>query len=347
VKDAASITDLIAKYLSGNIARKEKQKLFAWMENSEANQKFFDEMVHLWKVSADYEEEPFQADVSKAWVRVEKQLERGIPSRISGRKSAKIIPLSNSKRLLSIAAVLLFLLGIGWWWFSGKDAANSGQVIIAAGRGEKKELKLPDGSKVWLNENTKIAFQKDFEKRQLDLVGEAFFEVVKMEKKPFEIFCDASRITVLGTSFNVRNYPREDQVEVSVQRGIVALWKMNSFVPPTILEAGESGVFDKKYSKVQKARQQISNAASWKTQRLVFNDSPMPEVIKTLERHFDVTIKTANDNILNCTFTNIGAFKPADLNVIFEVFNFSMQLEAVRLENGTYLLKGEGCDKKY
>lgn len=339
---------MIAKYLSGNIGRKEKQKLFAWVEESQANQKFFDEMVHLWKVSADYEEEPFGTDVSKAWGRVEKQLESGIPQRNPGRKSAIILPWSKSKRLLSLAAVLLLLLGIGWWWFWGTDAGNPNQrVILAAGRGQKKEIKLPDGSKVWLNENSKIAFRKDFEKRQLDLVGEAFFEVVKMDKKPFEVFCDASRITVLGTSFNVRNYPREYQVEVSVQRGIVALWKMNSFVAPTVLEAGETGVFDKKFSRVKKEKLRNPNAASWKTKRLVFNDSPMPEVIKTLERHFGVTIKTENDNILNCTFTNIGAFEPADLKVIFKVFKFSMQVEAVRQDNGTYLLKGEGCEKKY
>ncbi len=346
MKDAAAITDLIAKYLSGNIGRKERQKLFAWVEDGAANQKFFDEMVHLWKVSVDYEEEPFEADVSKAWLRVEQQLESGLPKRNSVRKSAKIRSLSNSIRLLGSVAVLLLLLVAGWW-FSVKDAGDPNRrVVLAAGRGEKKEVKLPDGSKVWLNVNSKISFVKNFEKRQLDLVGEAFFEVVRNEKKPFEIFCDASRITVLGTVFNVRNYPREDQVEVSVQRGIVALWKMNSFVAPTVLEAGETGIFDKKFSRVLKEKRQNPNAASWKTKRLVFNDSPMPEVIKTLERYFGVTIKTENDDILNCTFTNIGAFDPPGLEVIFKVFKFSMELEAVRQENGTYLLKGEGCAKK-
>ena len=70
----AKYLDLIAKYLSGNITVPERQMLFAWLESDEANEKFFDQMIQLWSISAEYDDEPFEADVEQAWGRMEGRL---------------------------------------------------------------------------------------------------------------------------------------------------------------------------------------------------------------------------------------------------------------------------------
>ncbi len=243
---------LTSKYLCGEIAEAEQAELFAWVNESEVNKAVFEEMQELWSLSADIEED-FDTDVAVAWEKVAKR---------TITKDAKVIPYSWSKQLLRIAAVIFVVVG-GYWLLDNWNQKPE-DIAYQTATNEKTQITLPDGSKVWLNENTKIAFTENFDPRIVNLEGEAFFDVEHLtEDRPFEIRSGNTKITVLGTSFNVRAYPEESRVEVTVESGTVAFEKTKEEdrkkgkTSKVLLNKGDAGVFDKVEGVVNKRKRKM------------------------------------------------------------------------------------------
>ncbi len=330
-------SELIAKYLAGEITPGEEQELFAWTEADAANQKFFDETVEIWSLAEGAADTPFEADLTKAWANIETGI--GTSATSNTQTSAKIIPLSKIVWRWSAAAAILLLAAAGLWWMNrGVEAPQL--VEIQTFDKEKKEIVLPDSSHIWLNENSKLVYDQKFEKRRVTLEGEAFFEVERLVERPFEILSGDATTTVLGTSFNVRAYPTEDKIEVTVKTGKVALAVTKQVEKSVTLDAGESGVFDKKEDKVKVAETVISNADAWKTARLDFDEALVRDIILALERYFDVQIEVSNPMILDCHYS--ANFSQPALPAALENLAFGLGLELEKTDGG-YLLSGKGC----
>ena len=258
----AKYIDLIAKYLSGNIEPGEKQELLAWVDASDANRAYFDEMIQLWGISENYESH-FEADLQTAW----QSLNRKLPKAEADiENNGKVI---RFPMWLRVAASVVLLLGLGYWWYVN-PAADPGRLVeIQTAEGETQNIILPDGSTVWLNENTTFSYMDKFEVRQVNLNGEAFFQVDRQEENPFIILSGEATTTVLGTSFNVRAYPDEPAVEVTVESGKVALKKnLPAEAEEIILAAGESGVYDTQEKNVGGVEEKIITSDSWKTRMM-------------------------------------------------------------------------------
>ena len=343
----AKYIDLMAKYLTGNLSSPERTDLLEWAESSQENRQFFDEMVQLWSLSGSYEEEEFEADVPAAWSKLDKRIEKGSLGS-GGGMSAKVIPLSRRFGFLRIAVAILLLVvaGFGWMngWFSGMNAETPQTIAYQTAKDENKEIQLPDGSVIQLNENTLLSYQDPFDERIVELEGEAFFDVMHLDGKPFVIISGDTRTKVLGTSFNVRAYPEEEQVEVTVETGKVAFGKQLDqeldSENTVLLEAGTSGVFDRNQDLVSKIEGQLDNANAWRTKLLKFDDVKLEQITRTLERYFDTTIIVNNKDILNCKFT----YEDTDpkLKNVLESINFSTGLSYQQTDNGI-LIEGEGC----
>ncbi len=327
---------LTSNYLTGEITLAEKEELFAWVNQSEENKEAFEEMQELWKLSGDIEED-FDTDISVAWDKVAKR---------TLKKEAKIIRYPWSRQLLRIAAVILMVVGAYWlmdnWTQKAKD------IVYHTAASEKTQITLPDGSEVWLNENTKITFDEKFEPRVVRLEGEAFFKVEHLtEDQPFEIMSGDTKTMVLGTSFNVRAYPEEQRVEVTVETGKVAFEKTvekeesQEKAAKVLLIAGDSGFFDKVERSIIKEEAKNENADSWKTGQLTFENTELREVKEVLERYFDIKINTSDEKILNCHFT--GVYQKPELDQILEVLKFSLNVEIEKGQN-EFILSGEGCN---
>jgi ferric-dicitrate binding protein FerR (iron transport regulator) len=172
------------------------------------------------------------------------------------------------------------------------------------------------------------------------LEGEAFFDVERVETSPFEITSGETKTTVLGTTFNVRAYPAEDKIEVTVESGKVAFAAIKQKQAPILLAEGKSGVYDKKEDAVRVEEKKIINANAWKTKRLVFDETLLKDVFESLERYFDVKIETANPMILECHYST--TFDKPDLENILEVVTGTLGL-TVRQEGNSYLVSGKGC----
>ena len=329
---------LAAKYLAGQVSPADEQDLFAWADANHDHQKLFEEWTQAWALTEGAAASPFEADLGAAWAKVEAGIAEG-KTHATERPAPKIVHLSKIVRRWSVAAAVLFAVAAATWWFN-RQPEQPQLVEIQTFAKEKRRVTLPDSSHVWLNENSKLAYDPRFEVRHVNFEGEAFFEVERLVERPFEIVSGSATTTVLGTSFNVRAYPAEEKIEVTVKTGKVALASNKAKQSPVLLTPGETGVFDKKEEKVAVAVVEMENADAWKTQQLSFDDEKMAQVITSLERYFDVEIEVANPAILECPYTSI--FPQPDLEAILTVIGSTIGFEFSKTE-GRYLLTGKGC----
>lgn len=328
---------LIARFLSGDLADQEREELFGLINSTEEHKVFFEEMERLWELDLD-DSTDNAINTDLAWQKVAGRI-NPVVSPKKDDSSPKIFKIGP---LIRIAAVLIGLAAA--IWFLVDFGPNQQMAEYRTIENEKKEIILPDGSKVWLNENSSLTYDESFKTRMVELKGEGFFDVKHLENNDrFEIKSGDTRTVVLGTSFNVRAYPDEEQVEVTVATGKVLFEKDKkaTLKEKVILTPGESGVFEKKQAVVVKAEKVISNANAWKTGELNFDNTKFSEVVDVLERYFDVVIEIENPEILNCPYT--GSHKEPKINELLEVLKFAMDLQVNKTNNSYILSGGTGC----
>jgi len=157
------------------------------------------------------------------------QIRDHIFNRISAQMETPQRPVVKVVRLWRFIAAAAVLVVIGSAVLYNKDIINlvtpAQQVLISSKAGQHRQVRLPDGTKVWLNPATQISYPDHFsdEKREVNLIGEAFFEVVHDTKHPFIISSGKLKTVVLGTSFNVQAYPKANSAEVTVVTGRVGV----------------------------------------------------------------------------------------------------------------------------
>ena len=336
--------ELMAAYLSGNITPTEKEELMGWVEDSSRGQEFFDKAVSLWSVTENMAYPDFSAGKAAAWDKVEGRLDNAVGLRVIG-GGAKVRRMNLRSWAAAAAVALLVVAGL---WHMQQPAAPSA-VIASTMNEEQEELLLPDGTKVWLNENTYLTYEELDGERQLRLEGEAFFDVATDSLRPFRIYTDDAVTTVLGTAFNIRAYPEEEQVEVSVKEGRVQLERREEQVEvaspapevqPIVLEQGEQGIFEKRTAKLEAKEKKGKNSTAWRDRKMDFNELELSEVIETIERYYEVDIELANPGLGKCPL--VGKYDNPTLEDLLSAIEFSLELE-VESKDGVYRLTGEAC----
>ncbi len=337
-------TDLIAKYLSGNIASQDKGDLMRWIKRDPANQVFFDSMLEVWNEAGDYDDE-IVVDTDQAWSRFEQTFEANETKIFEPReKEASVVNISGRKKWLRVAAAVLLLASVGYWWSNSGLGIGEPQIVqFQTGPQERTEHILPDGSTVWLNQNTVISYEEDFEPRTLELEGEAFFDVLRNPDQPFSILSGGTETKVLGTSFNVRAYPGEEKVEVTVETGKVEVKRKTEEEKASgqiLLVAGKSGSYDKRTEELIINEEAIVNAPAWKNRVLNFDETKLRDVLTALERYFDTEIKVENISLLDCRWN--GNYPEPELEVFMESFKFQFEVE-IEKKDGRYILREGNC----
>lgn len=357
--DPNAYVDLIGKFLAGEITPGEKTELSAWAEQSPANRKFFEEMEALWRMAAQHDPQP-ELDARGAWERLEGALAQDprhtaysahVPQAhnpaISTPQSASLRSKSSPHTVrlmpifLRIAAVLIPAV-IALWWWQGKRESAAAPVTAQTAYGERREVQLPDGSVVQLNQLSELSFRENDTARLVILSGEAFFEVKHQAGKPFVIQSGEARTTVLGTSFNVRAYPGEDQVEVSVATGKVQVEAVPAPEQKAVIQAGQAVIVQKESRRITAAGDLAANAAAWKNRRLSFQDTRVSDVAGALERYFNVSIQLEDPDIGACRFS--GDYNDPELEDILRALTFAMDLQ-LAAKDSVFILQGDGCPR--
>ncbi|MEM1120593.1 MAG: FecR domain-containing protein [Bacteroidota bacterium] len=335
--------DKIAKYLSDNSESKEREDLFAWVKEHPKHKDLLEESMEIWE-GAEAADLDFQPNIGVAWDKMEQRLQNAraqTDANLSVQPTATIRSIDRSGSWMRYAASLLAIAGISLWLYTNTDSELIKEQTFAQ---EKTIIDLPDGSKIWLNQNSTLQYEKHFDKRVVYLEGEAFFDVAKMRYKPFEIFAGDSKTKVLGTSFNVRAYPDEGQVEIAVETGKVDFSSEDMPKEKVLLTKGEYARYTKQSQKVEKLEYTKLNAAAWKKGTLFFKNSQLTDVVESLERYYDVEIEVDNERIYNCIWNNTQAYEKPALEDLLELIEFANDLEIERVGDQQFRFSGQGCD---
>lgn len=243
--------DLIAKHLSGNATNEEQDKLRDWIKFTPENETLFKEAKAIWNSSGNlYADRDFEPN--KEWAKLKAKIDITAPKRND----------VTVRRLtwLKVAAVIVIVLVSGVFLkihFMGDESSviDELQYVQENTIDSASVIYLPDSSRVILNKNSSLSYAKNFADtaRITYLIGEAYFEVTKSEKR-FMIYAGGTQITVVGTSFNVKAREEEDEVEVVVVEGKVSFSDQKNPNEGTTLEAGEKVTFSKSGSEYKKSK---------------------------------------------------------------------------------------------
>jgi transmembrane sensor len=196
--------------------------------------------------------------------------------------------------------MLVIVLGIATMVYILRPFSNT-HITVTNPSGKIQMVSLPDSSRVWLNASTTIRYPESFKNnREIELEGEAYFEVMHDAKKPFAVETGDLQTTVLGTSFNIEAYPSAEKTTVSVITGKVKV-DDNSRELARLTPTGQLE-YDKKNKTVNISTIDTSAIRAWKNGKLQFAGQTLTEIAATLERWYGVNIVFTNPGIGNCRY---------------------------------------------
>jgi ferric-dicitrate binding protein FerR (iron transport regulator) len=263
-----------------------------------------------------------------------------IDSETPGARTIRLFPW-----IARVAAAIILVIGFTFLFYQYQDLSPNDlnlQTMVQTNESDQKVVELPDGSTVWLNRNSELLYPEVFDgaTRPIYLKGEAFFEVTSNKDKPFIIHSGISKTSVLGTSFNLRAYYEEDEVKLSVVTGKVA-FTLADEKEGVIVTPGDMAILNNQNKSIAQNKNLDINFLSWKTNYLTFNDSPISELIASLERHYAVQIDVENPETLSCRFT--GDFQNTELENVIKIIARATGSTYEFIE-GHYIIQGTGCN---
>lgn len=342
---------LIVKRLTNTLDWEEAEILQQWIDISPENRRIFDEVSDIWLASASGADQNINA--AEALKKVKLRLGEVKIEKEKRKAGRLLIP------VLKIAAFALLILTVGTLsYYAGisHDKPSSDLTIIEAPFGSRTTVNLPDGTHVWLNGGSILKFGNSFNKsdRTVSITGEGYFDVKPSRKLPFVVNTGEIRIKVLGTAFNIKAYPDEGLVETTLERGSLAIEKLNSkgeSVPQTVLEPNQRATFikgegkvhlsdiDKKVNEksVQPERKPVREKlliskkidteifTSWKDNKLVFRNEPFESLTIKLERWYGVNIVIEDEEIKKYHFN--GTFEKETIHDVLNIIHFALPIK--------------------
>lgn len=332
---------LLLQYLLGNCADVERIAVETWLRESEANRALLDKLEGLWLETGKLNPPPLAVDLDAGWMKLSDR----IASHDAALRPAK--SKTDTSRFVHyavrVAAAVILLFGV--YVLIRIMTGRPGEIEIAATVSVVHDT-LPDGSRITLNQQSKLIRPEKFERhnRLVKLTGEALFEVQKDSSSPFFIRVGEAGIRVLGTTFLVKAYPGK-AVGVAVTEGRVQFFRVDMRTGDTLsifLGAGESGVLKPGAVIPEKVTGRVPDDLFWANRTLEFNGTLLSEVFGLLKKYYNLNIVAAKSDILNCRLSATFANDPPEriMTVIAESFGLTLTQQG-----GQYKFTGDGCSK--
>lgn len=347
---------MLAKKKAGSISLKEQFELSKWLQGNDDDSELAAQIDELFALEYGPErKEEESRNKEKSWNRIMKSMhsesgdEPFLPKKQRRFTWRRIIPMAAASIVLLCVAV-----AGSWYWQSAGDEARARQNIVGTEKGSRSKLTLPDGSKVWLNGDSKISYGASFGKndRELTLTGEAYFDVAGDPNHPMIIRTAAITIRVLGTAFNVRAYPEEKTTATTLVQGKVQVSvnhkkELSYMLAPDekLIVKNDSGLpekTDEQHSKEESPEEitkikivktdVIPPEAQWIKNKLVFVDQPLREVANILSSWYGVSVIVQGD----------GGMKATHYTGMFENQSIQSVMESLKVAGGfSYNMKND------
>ena len=318
---------LVATELSDTLTADEKRRLEEWKAADEANRQLYDRLVRVWNATPDMDslaaydpEKAFELFLS----RVEEASERD--NRQDGNRQSRHFSVVWSLRrrvakVMRYAAVVAVVIAACSYLFykMGQNEVESSfaQIVVEAPEGATSKVTLPDGTFVWLNAGSRIAYSQGFgvRERNLSLTGEGYFEVHKNREMPFNVKSGNLNVRVLGTKFDFRDYPEDPTAMVSLDEGSVALGLVAKPGDGECrLSPNQRAVLDKKGGSLTVEDYDAHTARLWTDGTIMLNGRRLADIVTDLSRMYAADIVIANTSVANVRF--YGVFHRKDQSLV-------------------------------
>ena len=280
---------LFKRYLDGDASEEELRRLeVAVLHNSDVQQLLEEEMESALPV-------------------MDEEVKRRLYSRISAgvKPEKRLISLSPAwRRAMQWTAILLLplLSAIATYFITQPSDLQDAPVTVSTGYGEKAEVTLPDGSRVWINAGSRLTYDNRYNRRQREVLlsGEAYFEVAQEKRKPFIVRTTDMVVEALGTSFNVMAYDDEPFASSVLLEGSL---RVTAASQERLLSGNHRATLYKASSTLASDAVLASDYVVWKEGYIYFENSSFEDIAKRLSRMFNVQISFTSDELKKMRFT--------------------------------------------
>ncbi len=324
---------LIHRSLTDQLSEGELDRLQEWLTADPHNQELYADIVEGWEAAKGYDL-PVNVDTDRAFAKFQAATQEIPTTTKSQAPVRRLWPIIST-----VAAVGLLLIGVIWAWQTTQT--NHPALVETIATSPRTKVTLPDQSIVTLNKGAKISYDPNFDKREIQLNGEAFFEVTKNPQKPFTILTKNTNTTVLGTSFNINN--EATKTTVTVFTGKVSFSDRASKNESLILTPTERGIYQSDQNTLNKESQIALENIHWQRENIAYEDQTLSKIIPALESFYNISIELNEPTLGNCIYT--GSFSRDSLSIDLKAFLFVMELNSTQ-EDNHIMLTGKGCPAK-
>ena len=318
--------ELIIKYLSGEASPEEAIAIDDWREDP-VNRVHFESLSSVWNASHPGKQLT-PTTRHDSWTQVDDQISTGYHAAGSA---------TISRYALRIAASLLIVVAVGIGLLV-KFSPETTDTLVVTTSDSIKNFVLPDLSSITLHHETTIQYPAKFAEASREvtmLSGEAYFAVAHDSNRPFIIHHEIANIRVVGTEFNVK--ASNQNIEVSVNSGKVLVF---TAYDSALLETGMIAVVSNHEKSFEIKNDANVNTWGYATGKFVFSDTPVGEVISSVEKAYPCRISVVDPSIRNCKLTAVFDNDSAEniVNLLAESLNLSVKRDGTR-----FILEGDGC----
>ena len=290
--------DIIIRYLENRCSEEDFVLINEWMKESDEN------AGELFRMEEIYQLGKFPFEEENLVVRAERRLGRRLEQ--ENQKKQEVFKLRSVLRYAAaIVGVMVLAAGLAYWFRNKAEEL----VVASAAHGQVREMLLPDGTKVWLNQSSVLKYPRAFEgkERHVYLDGEAYFEVARNHEKPFMVKSPAMDVRVLGTSFNIKCRPDNSFAETTL---IEVEVKDKSDKGRITLLPGQKAVLNRVTGRMQVKQVDPKMEIVWHNDLIPFEKSSIFQIAAALERFYGVKIILSPD--VDNTNTYSGVLKKKD-----------------------------------
>lgn len=313
-------------YIKGEITSEvETAKILDWIESSSENQKSYTQLKNLWVVTG-----------------LDHPDNIAVPAFSYPESKRMLFQYTLFGSLLKYAAVFILAFALGslsLYFFNKKQSVELSSLYntIEVPNGERSQILLYDGTRIWLNSGTKLKYPVAFSRNTRDVFieGEAFFDVAKDKEHPFIVNAGKLKVEVLGTRFNVCAYPEDGEFFTTLEEGSVnAMNTANG--QQVVLKSGEQVILNCESDGLKYQKVNTDLYTSWKENLLRFDDAPFDEVIKKMERWYDVKITV--DPAINAKERYTMTIKTESLREMLQLVSKTTKIN-YEIKESTVLIK--------
>lgn len=352
--NSSRIIELMAKKLGKNASLEELQELERLLAEN-PSYSLLEEIVGSLKGSPEHFERniPEEELADSGWGRLAGRLKEVV--NMEDRRPGRMPRIG---RWVAAAAVVVVVAGTALWYFRGDRNGSRmryADKVVDVGNGHRSKIILSDGTAVWLNAGSRLYYPEVFTggKREVTLDGEGFFDVAKHVDMPFLVHAGKITIKVLGTRFNVKAYRDEPAVSTTLISGKVQvmmdgepdkkivlspnekLTVMNPVPDTGVLQDRVGNALHYQVQGVPKAGDDSLPETAWIENRLAFSNEPFEEVVRMLERRYDVQIEIGDEQLREAHLS--GVFEKETIRQVLDIlkmttkFKYSIEGKKVRL----------------